>query len=116
VSREFLQKTIFPLSQHTKHADCPKETREHLYFKHNAIKHTTAYKKDQSSSVSLNTSDTKFAYQKLSSTTLWMLAGRGHFKDTDDEDLPPSWILDTVTDGENTVVCKKLMPCKLGNF
>jgi len=36
-----------------------------------------------------------------------MLAGRGHLKDTDDEDLPPSWILDTVTDGENTVVCKR---------
>ena len=66
VSREFLQKTIFPLSEHTKHAACPKETRENLYFKHNAIKHTTAYKKDQPSSVSLITSDTKFAYQKNS--------------------------------------------------
>ncbi len=107
VTREFLDQTIFPLSQHTKHVDCPKEKRENLYFQHNAIKHATAYKSNQSSSVPLNNSDTKFAYEKIRSTALWILVGRGNLKDTDEENLPPSWILDTATVGENTVVCKR---------
>ena len=46
-------------------------------------------------------------YAKIRSTALWMLIGRGNLKGTDEENLPPSWILDTVTDGENTVVCKR---------
>ena len=34
--------------------------------------------------------------------------GRGNLKDTDEENLSPSWILvDIVTVGENTVVCKR---------
>ena len=36
------------------------------FFSYNAIKHTTEYKSDQSSSVLLNTADTKFAYEKNS--------------------------------------------------
>ena len=36
-----------------------------------------------------------------------MLVGRGNLKDTDEEILPPSWILDTATVGENTVVCNR---------
>ena len=108
MSREFLDKSTFPLSQHTKHVDCPKEKRENLYFKHNAIKHTTAYKSDQSSSVPLDISNTKFAYENIRSTALWMLVGRGNLKDTDEENLLPSWILvDIVTVRENTVVCKR---------
>jgi hypothetical protein len=71
---------------------CPKEKRENLYFKHNAIKHATAYKSDQSSSVPLDISDTKFAYEKISSTALWMVVGRGELKDTV---------------GENTILCKR---------
>ena len=107
VSREFLDKTTFPLSQHTKHVDCPKEKRENLYYKHNAIKHATAYKSGQSSSVPLDISDTRFAYEKIRSTALWMLVGRGELKDTDEENLPPAWIMDTVTVGENTFLCKR---------
>ena len=45
--------------------------------------------------------------EKVRSTALWMLVGRGNLKDTDEENLPPSWILDTATVGENTVVCKR---------
>ena len=78
-----------------------------MYFKHNAIKHATAYKSDQSSSVPLDISDTKFAYEKIRSTALWMLVGRGELKDTDEENLPPAWIMDTVTVGENTFLCKR---------
>ena len=59
------------------YVDCPKEKRENLYYKHNAIKHATAYKSGQSSSVTLDISDTKFAYEKIRSTALWMLVGRG---------------------------------------
>jgi hypothetical protein len=36
-----------------------------------------------------------------------MLVGRGTLKDTDDEILPPSWILDTINVGEYTLVCKR---------
>ena len=86
---------------------CPKEKRENLYFKHNAIKHATAYKSDQSSSVPLDISDTKFAYEKIRSTALWMVVGRGELKDTDGENLPPAWIMDTATVGENTILCKR---------
>ena len=80
--------STFPLSQHTKHVDCPKEKRENL-IKHNAIKHTTAYKSDQSSSVPLDISDTKLL-ENIRSTALWMLIqrkkgyGRGN--------LLPSWV------------------------
>jgi len=49
----------------------------------------------------------RFAYEKIRSTALWMLVGRGNLKDTDEEDLPPTWILDKVTLGGNTVVCKR---------
>ena len=108
MSRDFLDKSTFPLSQHTKHVDYPKEKHEYLYFKHNAITHTTAYKSDQSSSVPIDISNTKFAYEKIRSTALWMLIGRGNLKDMDEENLSPSWILvDIVTVGENTVVCKR---------
>ena len=36
-----------------------------------------------------------------------MLVGRGELKDTDEENLPPAWIMDTVTVGENTFLCKR---------
>ena len=36
-----------------------------------------------------------------------MLVGRGELKDSDEENLPPAWIMDTVTVGENTFLCKR---------
>ena len=106
MSRDFLDQSSFQLSQHTKYADCPKENRKNLYFKHNAIKHTSAYKSDQSLFNQLDDSDTRYAYEKIRSSALWMLVGRGHLKDTD-KDPPPSWILDTVTENANVVICKR---------
>ena len=36
-----------------------------------------------------------------------MLVGRGELKDTDEENLPPAWIMDTTKVGQNTILCKR---------